>query len=161
MVSAIASRISGSSDIYEASGHQPINSVNFINCHDGFTLNDLVSYNEKHNEANGEGNRDGHNDNVSRNWGVEGPTEDEQILNYRFRAMKNLLATVAFFTQVGIAVARSGGMSIELLLAEFMFTLVFLAIPLGIGWYGRQRNSLWYTGGGLFLLLAMWRIFFF
>jgi hypothetical protein len=71
------------------------------------------------------------------------------------------LATVAFFTQVGIAVARSGAMSLELLLAEFMFTLVFLAIPLGIGWYGRERNSLWYTGGGLFLLLAMWRIFFF
>lgn len=71
------------------------------------------------------------------------------------------LAVVAFFTQVGIAVARSGGMSIELLLAEFVFTLVFLAIPLGIGWYGRARNSLWYTGGGLFLLLAMARIFFF
>lgn len=71
------------------------------------------------------------------------------------------LAVVAFFTQVGIAVARSGAMSIELLLAEFVFTLIFLAIPLGIGWYGRERNSIWYTGGGLFLLLAMARIFFF
>ena len=65
------------------------------------------------------------------------------------------LAVVAFFTQIGIAV------SVELLLAEFVFTLVFLAIPLGIAWYGRQRGSLWYTGGGLFLLVAMARIFFF
>lgn len=72
-----------------------------------------------------------------------------------------ILAVVAFFTQIGVAVARSGAVSIELLLAEFVFTLVFLALPLGIGWYGRERNSLWYTGGGLFLLLAMWRIFFF
>jgi hypothetical protein len=72
-----------------------------------------------------------------------------------------ILAVVAFFTQIGVAVARSGAISIEILLAEFVFTLVFLAIPLGIGWYGRERNSLWYTGGGLFLLLAMARIFFF
>ena len=72
-----------------------------------------------------------------------------------------LLAVVAFLTQIGVAVARSGAVSIELLLAEFVFTLVFLALPLGIGWYGRERNSLWYTGGGLFLLAAMWRIFFF
>ena len=71
------------------------------------------------------------------------------------------LAGVAFFTQVGVAVARSGAVSLELLLFEFVFTLVFLALPLGIAWYGRERNSLWYTGGGLFLLLAMWRIFFF
>ena len=72
-----------------------------------------------------------------------------------------ILAIVAFLTQIGVAVARSGAVSIELLLAEFVFTLVFLALPLGIGWYGRGRNSVWYTGGGLFLLLAMWRIFFF
>ena len=71
------------------------------------------------------------------------------------------LAVVAFFTQVGIAVARSGAVSVGMLLAEFIFTLVFLAIPLGIGWYGRQRGSLWYTGCGLFLLVAMARIFFF
>lgn len=71
------------------------------------------------------------------------------------------LAVVAFFTQIGIAVARSGAVSLELLLAEFIFTLVFLAIPIGIAWYGRQRNSIWYTGGGLFLLVAMARIFFF
>ena len=71
------------------------------------------------------------------------------------------LAVVAFFTQIGIAVARSGAVSVGMLVTEFIFTLVFLAIPLGIGWYGRQRNSLWHTGGGLFLLLAMARIFFF
>jgi hypothetical protein len=71
------------------------------------------------------------------------------------------LAVVAFFTQIGIAVARSGAVSVGRLLAEFVVTLVLLAIPLGIGWYGRQRGSLWYTGGGLFLLVAMARIFFF
>ena len=71
------------------------------------------------------------------------------------------LGVVAFFTQVGIAVARSGAVSVQLLLAEFVFTLVFLSIPLGISWYGRQRASLWYTAGGLFLLVAMARIFFF
>ena len=63
-------------DLYQTSGHLPINSINFITCHDGFTLNDLVSYNEKHNEANGEGNNDGVNDNMSWNCGVEGPTDD-------------------------------------------------------------------------------------
>lgn len=72
-----------------------------------------------------------------------------------------VLAAVAFFTQVGIAVARSGAVSLELLAAEFVFTVVFLALPVGIAWYGRQRRSLWYTGGGLLLLVAMWRIFFF
>ena len=71
------------------------------------------------------------------------------------------LAVVAFFTQVGIAVARSGAVSVELLLAEFVFTLSFLAIPLVIAWYDRQRRSRWYAAGGLFLLLAMARIFFF
>ena len=71
------------------------------------------------------------------------------------------LGGVAFFTQIGSAVARSGAVSIELLLAEFVFTLVFLAIPLGLAWYGRQRGSIWYTGGGLLLLVAMARIFFF
>ena len=71
--------MSGSADLYQASGHLPINSVNFITCHDGFTLDDLVSYNEKHNEANGEDNRDGDNDNYSWNCGVEGPTDDPDI----------------------------------------------------------------------------------
>ena len=76
LVGAVASRIAGSADIYEADGELPINSVNFITCHDGFTLNDLVSYNGKHNEANGEGNRDGIDDNLSWNCGVEGATDD-------------------------------------------------------------------------------------
>jgi hypothetical protein len=71
------------------------------------------------------------------------------------------LSALAFFTQIGIAVARSGAVSVGRLLTEFVFTVVLLAIPLGIGWYGRQRNSLWHTAGGLLLLLAMARIFFF
>jgi glycogen operon protein len=98
MVSAIASRISGSSDIYQASGHQPINSVNFINCHDGFTLNDLVSYNEKHNEANGEGNRDGNDNNDSWNCGWEGPTNDAGIEAFRERQIRNF-ATILLLSQ--------------------------------------------------------------
>ncbi len=69
---ALASRLSGSSDLYSSSGRRTYASVNFITAHDGYTLNDLVSYEQKHNEANGEGNRDGHNDNISRNWGAEG-----------------------------------------------------------------------------------------
>jgi hypothetical protein len=71
------------------------------------------------------------------------------------------LAVVAVFTQIGIAVARSGAVPVGMLLAEFIFTLVFLAVPLGIGWYGRQRGSLWYTGGSLVLFIVMARIFFF
>ena len=68
----LASRLSGSSDLYASSGRRTYASVNFITAHDGFTLNDLVSYERKHNEANGEDNRDGHNDNIRRNWGVGG-----------------------------------------------------------------------------------------
>jgi glycogen operon protein len=90
-IGAIASRISGSSDIYQSSGHLPINSINFINCHDGFTLNDVVSYNEKHNWANGEGNNDGANDNNSWNCGVEGPTDDIGIEAFRSRQVKNFI----------------------------------------------------------------------
>ncbi len=71
-----ASRLTGSSDLYEATGRRPSASINFVTCHDGFTLNDLVSYNEKHNEANGEDNRDGESHNRSWNCGVEGPTDD-------------------------------------------------------------------------------------
>jgi glycogen operon protein len=70
--------------------------VNFITAHDGYTLYDLVSYEQKHNEANGEDNRDGHNDNVSRNWGVEGDTDDPDILDRRFRIMRDFIATLAF-----------------------------------------------------------------
>lgn len=89
-----ASRLTGSSDLYEATGRRPSASINFVTCHDGFTLNDLVSYNEKHNQANGEDNRDGESHNRSWNCGVEGPTEDPDILALRHRQIRNILATL-------------------------------------------------------------------
>jgi isoamylase len=92
LVADVATRLSGSSDFYEGRGRLPANTVNFITCHDGFTLYDLVSYNQKHNEANGEDNRDGHNDNLSWNCGVEGPTDDPHILALRRRQAKNFMA---------------------------------------------------------------------
>jgi isoamylase len=95
-VGEMASRLAGSADIYSWSDREAYASINFATAHDGYTLRDLVSYEQKHNEANGEDNRDGHNDNISRNWGVEGDTDDEKILNSRYRAMKNFLATMAF-----------------------------------------------------------------
>ena len=95
-VPELASRLSGSSDIYEWSGRSAYASINFVVAHDGYTLADLVSYERKHNEANGENNNDGHDDNLSRNWGVEGPTDDPEILELRFRLMKSFLATLAF-----------------------------------------------------------------
>ena len=93
-VSEFATRLSGSSDLYEASGRRPYASINFITCHDGFTLQDLVSYNEKHNEANGEENRDGSNDNNSWNCGAEGPSDDAGIHALRERQKRNLVATL-------------------------------------------------------------------
>lgn len=90
----LASRLSGSSDLYEHSGRRPHASINFVTCHDGFTLADLVSYNEKHNAANGEGNRDGANDNHSWNCGVEGPTDDPKIIALRAQQRRNLMATL-------------------------------------------------------------------
>ena len=95
-VGELASRLAGSSDLYEASRRSPQASVNFVTCHDGFTLHDLVSYEAKHNEANGEDNRDGNDDNLSRNWGVEGPTEAVHVVRMRERIKRNLLATLAF-----------------------------------------------------------------
>lgn len=92
LVGAVASRIAGSADIYQSSGHLPLNSVNFVTCHDGFTLNDLVSYNWKHNEANGEGNRDGVDDNDSWNCGAEGDTDDPGVNALRERQVKNFAA---------------------------------------------------------------------
>ncbi len=89
-----AYRLCGSSDLYEQSGRRPYASVNFITCHDGFTLNDLVSYNGKHNEANGEENRDGSNDNLSWNCGAEGPTDDPAIKKLRERQKRNFLTTL-------------------------------------------------------------------
>ncbi len=89
-----ATRLCGSSDLYEWSGRKPYASVNFVTCHDGFSLRDLVSYNEKHNEANGEENRDGANDNASWNCGAEGPTDDPNILELRSRQRRNFIATM-------------------------------------------------------------------
>jgi len=89
-----AYRLCGSSDLYEHSGRRPYASINFITCHDGFTLNDLVSYNGKHNDANGEDNRDGNNDNLSWNCGVEGPTDDAAVRRLRERQKRNFLATL-------------------------------------------------------------------
>jgi isoamylase len=91
-VRAVASRILGSPDLYGHEQREPEQSINFVTCHDGFTLNDLVSYNHKHNEANGEGNRDGSNDNLSWNCGVEGPTDDPAVESLRNRQVKNFLA---------------------------------------------------------------------
>jgi isoamylase len=92
LVSAVATRIAGSSDLYGTNGRAPTSSINFITCHDGFTLNDLVSYNNKHNEANGENNRDGIDNNLSWNCGVEGPTNDPAIKALRERQIKNFVA---------------------------------------------------------------------
>jgi glycogen operon protein len=96
MVSDFATRFCGSSDLYEWSSRRPHASVNFVTCHDGFTLEDLVSYNEKHNEANGEENHDGSDDNQSWNCGVEGPTDDPNILELRDRKKRCFLATLMF-----------------------------------------------------------------
>ena len=91
---SLAARVTGSGDVYDLRGRRPWASVNFITAHDGFTLNDLVSYNERHNEANGEDNRDGHSDNRSYNLGAEGPTDDPGIRAARERQKRNLLATL-------------------------------------------------------------------
>jgi len=94
LIGEFARRFTGSSDLYEASGRRPHASINYITSHDGFTLTDLVSYNEKHNEANQEGNRDGHDNNLSWNCGVEGPTDDAQVQALRARQKRNLIATL-------------------------------------------------------------------
>ncbi|MGA7883938.1 MAG: glycogen debranching protein GlgX [Terrimicrobiaceae bacterium] len=101
-----ASRLTGSSDLYQQDGKRPYASINFITAHDGFTLSDLVAYNEKHNEANGEGNRDGDTNNNSWNCGVEGPTEDEKINALRRRQIRNFLATL--FLSQGVPMLASG-----------------------------------------------------
>ncbi|HLV18021.1 MAG TPA: glycogen debranching protein GlgX [Pseudomonas sp.] len=98
MLPELASRLTASGDLFNQRGRRPYCSVNFVTAHDGFTLRDLVSYNEKHNEANGEDNRDGNDNNYSWNHGVEGPTEDPDICALRLRQMRNLLATL-FFAQ--------------------------------------------------------------
>jgi glycogen operon protein len=101
-----ANRFTGSSDLYENTGRKPSASVNFITAHDGFTLRDLVSYNDKHNEANGEDNRDGENHNRSWNCGAEGPTDDPAIVGLRARQQRNFLATL--FLSQGIPMLLGG-----------------------------------------------------
>ena len=105
MVGAIASRLGGSPDIYQERGGSPLNTLNFVTCHDGFTLNDLVSYNQKHNEANGESNRDGINDNLSWNCGVEGDSDDANIDWLRDRQVRNFLAVLLVSRGVPMFVA--------------------------------------------------------
>jgi glycogen operon protein len=100
-----AYRFTGSSDLYEGTGRRPFASINFVTVHDGFTLHDLVSYNDKHNEANGENNQDGEKDNRSWNMGVEGPTDDPQILALRARQKRNFLATLMLSQGVPMLVA--------------------------------------------------------
>lgn len=106
LVGHVAYRLMGSSDLYEHNGRRPYASINFITAHDGFTLADLVSYNEKHNEANQEENRDGHNHNLSWNCGVEGPTDDPAILTLRARQQRNFLATL--FLSQGVPMLQAG-----------------------------------------------------
>ncbi len=93
-LSDLGYRLTGSSDLYQQDGRRPSASINFVTAHDGFTMNDLVSYNEKHNEANGEDNNDGTNDNFSWNMGVEGPTDDLEIVELRERQKRNFMATL-------------------------------------------------------------------
>lgn len=96
MLPALGRCISGSAEIFDRRGRKPWASVNFITAHDGFTLTDLVSYNDKHNEANGENNRDGHDDNLSANWGIEGPADDPEILDLRDRLRRAFAASLLF-----------------------------------------------------------------
>ncbi len=104
--SEMATRLAGSSDLYEHSGRRPYASINFVTAHDGFTLRDLVSYDGKHNEANGEGNRDGESNNLSWNCGHEGPTVDPGVRTLRLQQMRNFLATL--FLSQGVPMLTSG-----------------------------------------------------
>lgn len=99
-------RLCGSSDVYETSGRGPCASINYVTSHDGFTLHDLVSYEVKHNEDNGEENRDGTDNNLARNWGVEGPTNDPEVLECRGRIKHNLIASLAF--SLGVPMISAG-----------------------------------------------------
>jgi glycogen operon protein len=105
-VSEFATRLCGSSDLYEPSNRRPYASVNFVTAHDGFTLEDLVSYNEKHNDANGEDNRDGESNNLSWNCGAEGPTDDPKINKLREQQKRNFMATL--FLSLGVPMLRGG-----------------------------------------------------
>jgi len=102
----LATRLAGSSDLYERSGRKPHASINYVTCHDGFTLHDLVSYNDRHNQANGEENRDGEKHNNSSNFGVEGPSDDPRIVRRRYRQKRNLMATLLF--SLGVPMIHGG-----------------------------------------------------
>ncbi|POR54707.1 glycogen operon protein [Paraburkholderia eburnea] len=102
----LAARLTGSADLFDKRTRRPWASLNFVTSHDGFTLADLVSYEDKHNEANGEDNRDGHNENWSANWGVEGPTDDPAILDTRARVARSMLATL--FIAIGTPMLLAG-----------------------------------------------------
>jgi isoamylase len=104
-VADVAYRLTGSSDLYQSGGRRPYASINFVTAHDGFTLHDLVSYNDKHNEANGEANRDGSNDNRSWNCGVEGPTGDSEVSFLRERQRRNFLTSLLLSAGVPMLVA--------------------------------------------------------
>ena len=106
MIGPLATRLTGSSDLYQHGGRRPYHSINFITSHDGFPLNDLVSYNEKHNQANGEDNRDGENNNFSCNYGVEGPTRRKNVEQIRLRQIKNMLASL--FLSQGVPMLTAG-----------------------------------------------------
>ena len=106
LTSKAASRIAGSADLFEKSGYGPLNSINYITSHEGFTLNDLVTYNQKHNYENGEGNHDGPDDNFSWNCSIEGPSDSEGVENLRARQIKNF--AVILFVSQGIAMISSG-----------------------------------------------------
>jgi glycogen operon protein len=106
LVAAVATRIAGSSDLYQWSRRPPLASVNFVTCHDGFTLNDLVSYDVKHNDANGEGNRDGSNDNLSWNCGLEGETADPAVEGLRERQIRNF--AVILLVSQGVPMILAG-----------------------------------------------------
>jgi glycogen operon protein len=106
MLGDFAQRFTGSSDLYQDDGRKPTASINFITCHDGFTLRDLVSYNEKHNEANGEENKDGESNNRSWNCGAEGDTDDAEVLKLRARQQRNFIATL--FLSQGVPMLTAG-----------------------------------------------------
>jgi isoamylase len=105
-VAELGFRLSGSSDLYQDDGRRPYASINFVTCHDGFSMRDLVSYDVKHNQANGEGNRDGNSDNRSWNCGVEGETDDADIIELRARQMRNFFTTLLLST--GVPMLRMG-----------------------------------------------------
>jgi len=105
-VAEVATRVAGSNDLYELSGRRPYASINFITSHDGFTLQDLVSYNQKHNEANGDNNQDGESSNLSWNCGVEGPARDPRVLKLREQQKRNLMASLLL--SVGVPMISGG-----------------------------------------------------